>query len=118
MLLKQLIGLFALMCALCGGVQAQEQDTISDAEMALGYYLPLAEHGEPYAQLTIAEIYFEGRGIEQDLVKSYAWLYVAFGQGVSEAGPIMDHVYGKMGAEQRREGLAMGKQFLQRYSQQ
>ncbi len=117
MVLKQLIGLFALICALSGAVQAQEEDTISDAEMALGYYLPLAEHGEPYAQLTIAEIYFEGRGIDQDLVKSYAWLYVAFGQGVSEAGPIMDHVYGKMTEKQREDGLALGEEFLQRYSQ-
>ena len=49
---------------------AQEPQSISDAEMALGYYQPLAEQGEPYAQLTIGEIYMEGAGVEQDLIQA------------------------------------------------
>ena len=92
------------------------EDAISETEMALGYYLPLAEQGEPYAQLTIGEIYMEGAGVEPDLISAYAWFYVALFQGVSEAQPIMEHVYEKLQPEQQQQAQALAEQFIKAHT--
>ncbi len=107
--------LFALMWAAVAG--AQDQQSISDAEMALGYYQPLAEQGEPYAQLTIGEIYMEGAGVEQDLIQAYAWFAVALHQGVDEAEAIIDHLLSKLSADDQAQAKAMAAQYIERYSQ-
>lgn len=96
----------------------QAQDDISEAEMALGYYQPLAEQGEPYAQLTIGEIYMEGAGVEQDLVQAYAWFAVSSHQGVDAATELMKHVLGKLSADQQQMAKVLAGQFIQYFSPQ
>jgi TPR repeat protein len=115
---------FRNLCTLCVLVictllplhlQAQNEE-ISAQQMALDYYLPLAEQGEPYAQLAIGEIYFEGNGVSQDLVRAYAWLYVAVKQNVEEAKPLMDHIFKKLDQHQRLQAETLGKEFASNYS--
>lgn len=113
--MKQVWVLLAVMWAVVAG--AQEQQSISDADMALGYYQPLAEQGEPYAQLTIGEIYMEGAGVEQDLIQAYAWFSVALYQGVDEAEAIIDHLLSKLSAEDQAQAKAMSVLYIQSYSQ-
>ncbi|HEY5717543.1 MAG TPA: hypothetical protein VIS52_03555 [Motiliproteus sp.] len=95
---------------------AVSAETLSDTDMALGYYLPLAEQGEPYAQLTIGEIYMEGAGVQADLITAYAWFYVALFQGVEEAQPIMEHVMEKLSASEQERARALAQEFVQAYS--
>jgi len=95
---------------------AAADDAISDTEMALGYYLPLAEQGEPYAQLTIGEIYMEGAGVTADLVSAYAWFYVSLFQGVQEAQPIMEHLMEKLSAEEQVKARALAEEYVKTYA--
>jgi TPR repeat protein len=112
--IKQIVALLCLVLATAVG--AQEPQEISDAEMAMGYYLPLAEHGEPYAQLTIGEIYMEGSGIEQNMVQAYAWFAVALHQGVEEAEAIMNHVLEELSEADQLEAKAIAAVYIQHYS--
>lgn len=95
---------------------AQESESISETKMALGYYLPLAEQGEPYAQLTIGEIYMEGAGVEPDLVQAYAWFAVALHQGIEEAETIMNHVFDKLGEADKTQARSVAEQYIQHFS--
>jgi len=97
-------------------VPAMAAETLSETEMALGYYLPLAEQGEPYAQLTIGEIYMEGAGVAPDLISAYAWFYVALFQGVQEAQPIMEHVMEKMNPADQQQARALAEQYVKSYA--
>ncbi|WP_210398093.1 sel1 repeat family protein [Motiliproteus sediminis] len=95
---------------------ALAEETLSDTDMALGYYLPLAEQGEPYAQLTIGEIYMEGAGVDADLVSAYAWFYVSLFQGVQEAQPIMEHVFEQMDAATQERAKALAEEYVKAYA--
>ncbi|WP_207061375.1 sel1 repeat family protein [Motiliproteus sp. SC1-56] len=94
----------------------QTPDSLSETDMALGYYKPLAEQGGAYAQLTIGEIYMEGAGVKQDLVEAYAWFAVASAQGVDEATAIMEHVYTKLDEAEREQARALAEQYIEHYS--
>lgn len=107
-----------LLVALLWSLGASSEESISDADMALGYYQPLAEQGEPYAQLTIGEIYMEGAGVEQDLLHAYAWFAVAAHQGVEEAQAIMEHVLGKLNPDEQRQAKVLAGQFIKHFSLQ
>ena len=88
---------------------------LSEADMALGYYQPLAQDGSPYAQLAIGEIYFYGNGIPRDLVKAYAWLTVAVMQGVDEAAPVRDEAWAGLTAAQREQAQGLAGEYVQAY---
>ncbi|MEH6471188.1 MAG: hypothetical protein V7752_08055 [Halopseudomonas sp.] len=119
MSVKGIRRVLALACmVLATVVSAQDEQSISDAEMALGYYQPLAEQGEPYAQLTIGEIYMEGAGVEQDFIQAYAWFAVARHQGVDEAEAIMNHVFGKLNETDQVQAKAIAEQYIQHFSAQ
>ena len=105
-----------LLMSLSTIVIAQEPTTISETEMALGYYQPLAEQGEPYAQLTIGEIYMEGTGVDQNLVQAYAWFAVAVHQGVDEAEEIMNQIFSKLSKADQLEARAYAAQYIQQFS--
>lgn len=106
--------LVAMLWAVAAG--AQEAESISDTDMALGYYQPLAEQGEPYAQLTIGEIYMEGSGVSQNLIQAYAWFAVASYQGVEEAQAIMEHVLGKLSADEQAQAKVIAQQYITHYA--
>ncbi|MEH6626456.1 MAG: hypothetical protein V7739_08425 [Motiliproteus sp.] len=105
--------MLALMSSYGPGAMAEE--AISEEDMAISYYLPLAESGEPYAQLTLGEIYYEGRGVKQNLVEAFAWLAVAIRQGAVEAQPLFDHVKKKLSPQQLKKAEALAGEYLNRY---
>jgi len=94
---------------------AQPTGELSDADMALGYYEPLAQEGSPYAQLAIGEIYFDGNGVPRDLIKAYAWLTVAVMQGADEAGPVRDEAWAGLTAAQQGQAQALSGEYIQAY---
>lgn len=64
-----------------------------DYESALRVFDDLAEKGNPVAQRSLGLMYFEGKGVSQDLVKAYAWISVEASQGLK-------------GAKEKRDNLA------------
>ena len=104
-----------LMLAFVLPASAEPAGELSDADMALGYYEPLAQEGSPYAQLAIGEIYFYGNGIPRDLVRAYAWLTVAVMQGVDEAGPVRDEAWAGLTASQRELAQGLAGEYIQAY---
>ena len=97
--------------ALLGAAMAQEQPQISDRDMALGFYQPIAEQGEPYAQLTMGEMYRDGAGVPKDLIQAYAWFYVAAQQGLDEAEENAAQLWAEMLPNERFQAEALGREF-------
>ncbi len=86
--------------------------SVSDSEMTLDYYTELAQQGSAYAQLALGEIYSEGQGVEKNLLKSYAWYYVAAIQGVTEAEVELKKVFSKIDKKQRAEAKTLASNYL------
>ncbi|MEH6825364.1 MAG: hypothetical protein V7629_15775 [Motiliproteus sp.] len=97
-------------------LSAQEAQTISDTEMALGYYKPLAEQGGAYAQLTIGEIYMEGSGVDKNLVQAYAWFAVAVHQGVDEVEELMKHVFKQLSEAEQVQARKTAELYIKNFS--
>jgi TPR repeat protein len=57
-----------------GAVAAFER---GDYEGAVANWRPLAEDGDPEAQINLAGMYFHGHGVERDLVAAHAWCDIA-----------------------------------------
>jgi TPR repeat protein len=54
-----------------------ESGELHDPELSAQRFRKAAEEGDAYAQLVLALMYAEGRGIERDPVLAYAWLIIA-----------------------------------------
>jgi len=98
------------------GVPAAEQVDLSQEEIALGYYRPVAEQGESLAQLTLGEMYLVGEEVRKDLVESYAWLSAAAHQGVGEAVALLDQVKQAMTPEQLAAAEAKAKEYIANFT--
>ncbi len=110
--------LLALTCVLLATLAgAEDQQLISETDMALQYYQPLAEQGGAYAQLTIGEIYMEGAGVGQNLIQAYAWFAVALHQGVGEAESVINRLLDQLSAPEQAQARALAEQYIEHYSQ-
>jgi hypothetical protein len=52
--------------------------------IAANWYQKSANQGYPAGQLALGRLYFEGDGLQRDLVEAYKWMYLA-GRGTSKA---------------------------------
>jgi TPR repeat protein len=52
--------------------------------IAASWYQKSANQGYPAGQLALGRLYFEGDGLQRDLVEAYKWMYLA-GRGTSKA---------------------------------
>ncbi len=111
--MKKLLLLLVLLVAM--PAWAADESGLSAEDIATGYYRPLAEQGEPYAQLTMGEIYYRGEDLPKDLVKAYAWLSVAAAQQVAEASELRDKVRAEMSEAQLAEGDALAREFVENF---
>ncbi|RRJ85278.1 sel1 repeat family protein [Aestuariirhabdus litorea] len=89
---------------------------IAEENLALGYYLPMAEQGSPYAQLTIGELYMLGEEIPKDDIEAYAWLKTALAQGVEEAEPLLKELDKQLAGEALQEAQLRASQYIEAYS--
>jgi TPR repeat protein len=103
------IAALLLLLALTAPVAAEEDN------MALRYYATMAAEGEPYAQLTMGDIYRDGDVVEKDPVHAYAWYFVAAQHGAREALEPMQEVYAKLSAAEREEALQLGEYYADRF---
>ena len=83
-------------------------------EVALGYYLTLAEGVSPDAQLVLGDIYRKGDGVPVNLIEAFAWYYLAAQQGVEEAIKPMNDVLKALPKDQ----LSNAKKLAESYESQ
>ena len=67
------------------GIEAYNR---SDYVKAYEIWLPLALDGSKRAQFFIGALYFEGRGVKQNIIRSYLWLHRANESG-DKAAPVL-----------------------------
>ena len=85
-------------------------------EMARDYYVALAKKGQPYAQLTLGDMYRDGRLVERDDVEAYAWYAVAAEQGVEEAVEPMKAVRDRLDESQQAAAKERAALYKKRYA--
>ncbi len=64
------------------GMQASDR---GEHKKAVELWTPLAEQGDRFAQFSLATLYHEGKGLEQDNVKATHWFRAAAEQGLAPA---------------------------------
>lgn len=74
---------------LAEGVLAYE---CTDYRGAYRRWLPLAQAGFPRAQFHVGALFYEGRGVDRDLVLAFAWLTLAARHDISAAEPLLEEV--------------------------
>jgi TPR repeat protein len=87
-----------LWAGIIGGAQAdfeagQKAFEAGDHAAAFREWRPLAEAGNAKAQLQIAHLYFNGRGVSRSYVKAVRWYREAGAQGEAEAQVILGNGY-------------------------
>jgi uncharacterized protein len=92
-----LVGLFTLAVF---GVAAAEplEDGLAayqrgDYAAAIGYWRPLADRGDEYAQDSLGDLYAAGLGVPQDLAQAAAWYRKAAEQGYAPAQAYLGIIY-------------------------
>ena len=71
-----------------------------DLHKAVELYRRAAEHGDAKAQSNLGFMYYEGLGVEKDLIAAYKWLTVSGDQGEITAVKMRDEVEDRMNPEQ------------------
>ena len=71
------------------GIEAYKR---SDYIKAYELWLPLALDGSKRAQFFIGALYFEGRGVKQNIIRSYLWLHAANESGDKAASGLITKV--------------------------
>jgi len=67
--------------AWAGMKEAGEAYKLGDYKTALAYLRPLAEEGDLGAQLFLATMYEDGRGVPRDYVQAYKWYTITAFEG-------------------------------------
>lgn len=71
--------------------------------LAITYWKPLAERGNPAAQYNVGRMYYYGQGVEKSVADAYKWFTLAARQGFGKAGIAVATVSRTMTAAQRLE---------------
>ena len=66
---------------------------IGDSTQAARLFRPLAEQGEPQAQLKLGWLYEKGQGVQQSDQEAVKWYRKAAGQGNAEAQTLLGAMY-------------------------
>ena len=93
------LGIALISLLLCGqawagtledGVEAVDR---GDYATALRLLRPLAENGNPDAQINLGNMYFDGNGVPQDNAESVKWYLLAADQGSADAQITLGFLY-------------------------
>ena len=72
------------------GIEAVDR---GDYATALRLLQPLAQNGDPEAQINLGNMYFDGNGVPQDNAESVKWYLLAAGQGSADAQIALGFLY-------------------------
>jgi len=93
------IGLLLIALMLCGQAWAGPLEDASaafdggDYATALRLLRPLAEKGDPDAQINLGNMYFDGHGVQQDQAETVKWYLLAADQGSADAQIALGFLY-------------------------
>jgi peptidoglycan hydrolase-like protein with peptidoglycan-binding domain len=90
------------------GLSAFEARDYANAWAQLG---PLAESGDPRAQLLVGRMYKDGQGVLQDYVQAHKWLNLAAAAGQPQAGALRDQVVPLMTPQQIAEAQRLAAEW-------
>ncbi len=82
-----------------------------DYAEAFKWYFASARKGYRSAQSRLGTLYARGLGVEQNLIKAYAWYLVARFQQSRRARRLLKIVERKMSREEKRQGRLLAKQY-------
>ena len=74
-----------------------------------------AEQGDANAQINLALLYYDGRGVPQDYSMAYVWYNIAAAQGQAKAEKNHDAVAGELDAASLAEAQKLSKEYFKRY---
>lgn len=78
-------------------------DPVWQLKKDVGAYCPNADNGQVDAQLHIGNIYYEGRGIPQNLIQAYVWYSLSARGGNSRAADQLVQVTAELSPDQMTE---------------
>lgn len=78
-------------------------------------YRGLAEVGYAPYQAQIANMFENGKGVDQDLVEAYAWYAAAASQGNSLGQRNAEHLSRILDRDQLRRGTALAEEYVRMY---
>ena len=87
-----------------------------DLGQAAEWYKKSAEQGNPAAQLSLADLYAEGKGVQQDLVEAYKWAAIAGAQKNPEARDFFESLTAHMTKNQISAGQSLARKWVQEHS--
>ena len=82
-----------------------------DYAQAFKWYRESARNGYRSAQSRLGTLYARGLGVEQNLIKAYAWYLVARFQRSKRASRLLKVIERKMSREQKSQARILAKQY-------
>ena len=79
--------------------------------IAASWYKKSADQGYPAGQLALGRLYFEGVGIQRDLVEAYKWMYLA-GRGTAKAFQYLNVIGNMLTYDQMSEAMRRGQMWV------
>ena len=76
--------------------------------LAVSWYQKSANQGHPPGQYALGRLYYEGVGLQRDLVEAYKWMYLA-GRNYSRAFPYLRTIGSMLTYDQMSEALRRGQ---------
>lgn len=84
-------------------------------EEALNYFLRAARHADKPAQAIIAEMYWNGTGVEQDRALAYAWMDLAAEREYPNFLILRENYWGQLDAAAREDAIQRGQKVYAEY---
>lgn len=84
-------------------------------ESCIKLYTSLADQGDAHALFALGSIYFNGHGINRDVVEAYAWWDLAVAQGNKAARKNRDIVAEEMNTSQLKKAQELSKVYYKKY---
>ena len=76
--------------------------------VAVSLYQKAANQNHPPAQFALGRLYYEGVGLQRDLVEAYKWMYIA-GRNYSRAYPYIRMIGNMLTYDQMSEAMRRGQ---------
>jgi TPR repeat protein len=98
MLKRIVVGLMVAVVMAGGAVAGSFEDGVTafnrrDYATAVKLWRPLAEQGNPNAQVRLGDIYLDGLGVPQDYAEMAKWYRLAAEQGAADAQAVLGSAY-------------------------
>ena len=88
-----------------------------DEAEVVQWFHSLAEKKHIMAQHRLAEIYFSGKGIDQDYIQAYAWSGIVAARGFKLAENIRDQIEKQLDEKELKKARELAREYWTKYGQ-